>query len=100
METNHTNGNWIYRIVKNFSESISCTVYAQNGDIICKMMRDDAPNYSIQEANAKLIAAAPEMLEALIALKTANGSNNFDGWHESFKDAIKKANEVIKKATE
>lgn len=50
-------------------------------------------------ANALLIAAAPELLAALIALKTANGADNFNGWHEAFLPAIKEANAAITKAT-
>lgn len=49
-------------------------------------------------ANARLIAAAPDLLEALEALKTANGANNFQGWHSSFEEAIAKANAAIAKA--
>ena len=50
-------------------------------------------------ANACLIAAAPELLAALLALKTANGADNFNGWHEDFLPAIQKANAAIAKAT-
>lgn len=51
------------------------------------------------KANTLLISAAPELLAALIALKTANGANNFNGWHEAFLPAIKMANDAIAKAT-
>lgn len=39
-----------------------------------------------------------ELLAALIALKTANGGDNFTGWHNSFANAIKLANKAIEKA--
>lgn len=51
------------------------------------------------KADARLIASAPELLEALLSLKTANGGNDFEGWHPSFHSAIKKANAAIAKAT-
>ena len=50
------------------------------------------------KANARLIAAAPDLLAALKALRDANGSNNFSGWHENFHDAIKMALAAIDKA--
>lgn len=36
---------------------------------------------------------------SLNALRRANGSNNFDGWHPSFREAIEMANAAIAKAT-
>lgn len=35
---------------------------------------------------------AKYLYEALVELKTANGSNNFTGWHPSFEAAINLAN--------
>jgi len=48
------------------------------------------------EANARLIAAAPELLEALEAFKAIDA---FDGWHPKYRDAIAKAEAAIAKAT-
>ena len=39
-----------------------------------------------------------ELLAALIALKTANGAQNFNGWHEAFNPAIQMANAAISNA--
>jgi hypothetical protein len=50
------------------------------------------------KANAHLIAAAPDLLDALIALRTANGGDNFNGWHQGFDSAIEKARAAIAKA--
>lgn len=48
-----------------------------------------------ERAVIALLEAAPRMLAALKALKTANGGNSFTGWHDSFKEAIEMANEAI-----
>jgi hypothetical protein len=48
------------------------------------------------EANARLIAAAPELLEALEAFKAIDA---FEGWHPKYRDAIEKAEAAIAKAT-
>lgn len=47
----------------------------------------------------ELLSQRDDLLAALIALKTANGANNFNGWHEAFRPAIKMANDAIDKAT-
>lgn len=53
---------------------------------------------STGKANARLIAAAPDMYEALEALQKANGANDFNGWHDSFAPAIEKARAALTKA--
>ena len=47
-------------------------------------------------ANASLIAAAPDLLEALQAFAAVDA---FEGWHPKYRDAIAKAEEAIAKAT-
>lgn len=39
------------------------------------------------------------LLAAILALKTANGADNFNGWHEAFLPAIRMANDAIAKTT-
>jgi len=46
---------WLYYMFKDQNSSISCVIYNGRGDVVCKMMRDDAPNYRIQEEWAKQI---------------------------------------------
>lgn len=53
---------------------------------------------ALKETDACLISAAPDLLDALIALKTANGGDDFNGWHEGFDSAIEKARAAIAKA--
>ena len=60
---------WNYKMFNNAKIKYSCFIQSDSGDNICKMLRDDAPNNAIQEQNAKLIAAAPQMLEALLKLQ-------------------------------
>lgn len=50
-------------------------------------------------AHIKAMHTGPKLLAALLALKTANGAKNFEGWHESFAEAIAQANEAITEAT-
>ena len=47
-------------------------------------------------ANAQLIAAAPELLEALLAIERVDG---WKGWHHSYDEACEKARTAIAKAT-
>ena len=66
--------------------------------IICTMGIDMGTDE--EKANAFLMSAAPDMLSALNALRTANGSNDFEGWHPSFREAIEKARAAIAKANQ
>jgi hypothetical protein len=56
---------WNYRMFSNSRIKYSCFIQSSSGDTICRMLSDDAPNNAIQEERAKLIAAAPDLLEAL-----------------------------------
>lgn len=77
MKTEHTKGPWIAHSAYFFGHD-SFQITGRNGDsnpFLCRLT-DDTPNF---EANARLIAAAPELLEALYAaLPCVEESEEFD----------------------
>ena len=83
----HTPGPWI---VREPEEDELYEVYAEDGgDLICY------PVYTRnQRDNIHLIAAAPELLEALVAMREAFTSNGTDSQH----DACRMADAAILKA--
>lgn len=85
-----------------YDPGMTSVVRAANGTVVHwrKPGRDDSEYMRDQQnAEAQLIAAAPDLLEALQALRTANGANDFNGWHSDFDEAIAKARAAIAKAT-
>ena len=60
-----TKGMWQYKYFDNTRLTHSCVIYSQNGDNVCKMVRNDSDSKDTEIANAKLISAAPDLLEAL-----------------------------------
>ena len=90
METKHTKGQWQAQTTKPF---IAKVVAFRNGDKL--EITQSATNLSDEEAdaNAKLIAAAPELLEALIKSKARYEDENMTHLDEYFLicNAIKKA---------
>ncbi len=91
----HTPGPWS---INNWPQAdSSIAIGAVGTPLIARVFLRDV-SINEQKANAHLIVAAAEMLAALEALKTANGSDNFTGWHESFAPAIALANAAIAKA--
>ena len=65
----HTRGPWE---VCNFDKSVSCTIDSIDGVVVAEPMGPEGPWGSVKEeheANARLIAAAPELLEALKGLR-------------------------------
>jgi len=63
METKHTKGNWVYQ-----KYSTDYGVYSETGNGRDIALVREYGSDEEAEANAKLIAAAPEMLEALIEI--------------------------------
>lgn len=107
-ELKHTPGPWVVDQVAAFADpEDGHMIYAKsgNGHIVCEIRHAYADN---QTANARLIAAAPELLEMLIELRGClvnydghvTDITNRDGWdsRECY-EAYMKATEVIKKAT-
>ncbi len=99
MKTKHTPGNWTVNTCKKDSwNSVGLIIYAPDGSAIAM-----SGGYNSEEcqANAKLIASAPDLLNALIEItetfKACLGGS--DPLHfEDFKDEIKLAESAIKKA--
>lgn len=118
METKHTKGEW--KIRRLFESPIfiqsedgrewytnTFDIHGETGRIICSVdyMTDvenqgwGKNNYiDLWEANAKLIAAAPDMLEALKEIKRLYGDRT--DYIGEYKNAWEKVENTIKKATE
>ncbi|MFN8296798.1 MAG: hypothetical protein U0T69_11420 [Chitinophagales bacterium] len=102
-ETTHTQGDgtgWVYVFHKTI-ESFSIMADAQRGKRICSLHLNDAYRVSFEEheANAKLIAAAPDLLEAL---KEARKSLQFlaeRGYWNAESATMIQIKEAIDKAT-
>lgn len=94
METKHTKGQWM--INKNsLNQQVPYIIHSEYGRIANILNYDSSIEWIAEsEANAKLIAAAPELLEAL-----NRAYNDFKNsrWTEETYDLIEIA---IKKATE
>lgn len=89
----HTKGPWMVEPHKDYDKFI---LVADKNSWIAKICNDDT-DYNEALANAKLISAAPELLEALIELQTILMANE-PVWYLS--RHFNKAYEAIKKATE
>lgn len=94
METKHTKGEW--KVTTNEYNDVA-PLFIQCKSSILADVHKNINNQQESIANAKLIAAAPELLEAcIIALKYFNG---FDS-PEQNEAAFHALNNAIKKATE
>ena len=80
MKTTHTPGPW--KIVPRTSQKGILMVESQHGLIACMESSKTRPvTYEKAEANAQLIAAAPDLLQALANIANCNMSN----WSEEFR---------------
>ena len=96
MKTKHTQGEWWACC----TESTPHFVFQENGEIsICSIIKkqDDGTETPIEEvrANAKLIAAAPKLLQGLIDLK----SQLIDGGFSETSVTVSGIDVLIKEAT-
>jgi len=96
METKHTKGEWI---IKPSASELYSDIQTQDGKRICECKSygegfNDATEDE-REANAKLIAAAPELLKALIDCLYLIDQHDKTGVK-----AFEKAKLAIKKSTE
>lgn len=95
----HTKGKWHYKMFGQARLNCNCVISSDNDDTICVMKRDDNADRETQEANAKLITAAPDLLGAcnkFIELFNNSDMRPEDEAHELaaiVKSAIKKATE-------
>ena len=90
-ELKHTPGPWTTSGPAQFSSTPNCMVYAshENGHLVASCDPGNSPN---QAANANLIAASPELLEACIAARAKLGMSHAEHpvWR-MLDEAIKKA---------
>lgn len=100
METKHTKGEWVYLKLEDDSFAVKEKGLFKNGewtfsDRICTLEHYTKEN----EANAKLIAAAPELLEALIyyfdVLEEVRGQD----WNDKPDHVLIKMINAVNKAT-
>lgn len=101
MSGKHTPGPWTTDKADHDAPYQDIKIKAGKHHTVCTVWIDDAPVHdfnSLQEANARLIAAAPDLLEALrkvVALWDHHASAHGDGiiypLHEAARAAIAKA---------
>lgn len=109
MKTNHTAGPWHADTREHYlcgGDMLEITLHDQEGmvtDQIASVMldtgddeEDDQKRYKEQEANAILIAAAPDLLESLLEVLESAVPNRYE--HPSMFTAWEKARAAIKKA--
>lgn len=72
-EFKHTPGPWVIRVIDLHEGGSGFEIVGANGDIVC----DNQTYYphAIDKKNARLIAAAPELLEALVRLMPSAEDN-------------------------
>lgn len=111
MKTKHTKGNWSYTVDTNKVKENPDSglkpfhhLFGENNKNICSHITGDTIEEA--EANAKLIAAAPEMLKELnelIKIATLIHKNRPDKYnvidYATLAKAILKTEQLIKKAT-
>ena len=99
METKYTNGKWI--IPRFAKRHVQIEVPYGDNRTICICDENDFIHPEEAEANAKLIASAPELIEALIKIKESmQESAKFNGESEADKERMSIVKKAIKKATE
>lgn len=101
METKHTTGEWLIH-----EKAAGNVIQKDTGRVVanCRAYTSNVNPHLVDEenmANAKLIAAAPDLLEALSELIDINESEEvFDIKVNRMVNALSNSKEAIKKATE
>ena len=88
MKTKHTPGPWLAQPDPTPISKDDWCIGVDGGPVDCVA--------TCSERDARLIAAAPELLEALLAIERVDG---WKGWHHSYDEACEKARTAIAKAT-
>jgi len=88
-QVKHTPGPWAAISMNNRASKYWWSISGMDGlgDVVCNTPNNNASD----EANAKLIAAAPELLEALQQLRIDLNSNMIETARKRIEEAIKKA---------
>lgn len=98
-DTMHTKGEWTIEKTVGGYERIQ-----SHGDIICWTANQQYPPVKEHEANARLISAAPDLLEACksieLLLPAIDLNNNTFACIKLVKDLASKVSQAIAKATE
>jgi hypothetical protein len=98
MNTKHTQGKW--RKSKTINDYSIYSENNHNNDIATVFQYSRSIPEDEAEANAKLIAAAPEMLEKLQSIINFHIKDNGQWVNDLTTDEIKEIQEAIKAATE
>lgn len=95
MKTQQTQGEWVSKQTHQNYEEFFIMIKHDHG-----LSRLDNKSGAFSEANARLIAAAPELLEALLACECELSQNHGLAWsnRNAFLDAVNTARAAIKKA--
>jgi hypothetical protein len=102
MTTNHTSAPWIAQRNVAFWEVVPENRIDESSPYTIADVCASAPSYpdgGLQEANARLIAAAPELLEALKWYVSEDDTNENYESNGYYLDGLRKAKQAIKKAT-
>lgn len=93
MKTSHTPGNWTTILNNQKASKYWWTIESEKGQVVCNTPGND----SEQEANAKLISCAPELLKSLQLL--INDIERNDGDLINRETLLNEAKQLIEKAT-
>ena len=99
MNTKHTKGEWYFREQVDANEFCILSKHEEEPPIWVAAFRlNGVQTLERQRANAKLMAAAPDLLEALVFCKSVIESSCM--FERSEQLAVERAEQAIKKATE
>lgn len=96
MKTKHTPGPWSVNHTGKHPEYDF--VYSANNDTVCQLFNVNEEDFKNRKANAILIAAAPELLDALVFVLDSYERYCPERYYSDVNVMI--ADDVIKKATE